>query len=85
MEANLLPVTKLIALGLFAKCLGQVDLPPAPRNTACLIPSAPSALRSPPASLVAGIPRFFGKVNGSLCFGYFESGVYLLKKQVYTS
>ena len=29
-EANLLPVTKFIASGLFTKCLGQVDLPGAP-------------------------------------------------------
>ena len=28
--ANLLPVTKFIGIGLFIKCLGQVDLPDAP-------------------------------------------------------
>mgnify|MGYP003298346943 CR=1 FL=1 len=54
--ANLLPVTKFIARALFTKCLGQVDLPPAPRNTACLMPSASAALHSQTASLVAGIP-----------------------------
>ena len=31
--ANLLPVTKFIARALFTKCLGQVDLVTAPRNT----------------------------------------------------
>ena len=31
--ANLLPVTKFIARALFTKCLGQVDLPGAPRTS----------------------------------------------------
>ncbi len=31
--ANLLPVTKFIASALFTKCLGQVDLPGAPRTS----------------------------------------------------
>ena len=32
-EANLLPVTKFVSKGVLIKCLGQVDLVTAPRNT----------------------------------------------------
>ena len=32
-EANLLPVTKFVSKGFLIKCLGQVDLVTAPRNT----------------------------------------------------
>ncbi|GAA6410110.1 hypothetical protein K040078D81_42270 [Blautia hominis] len=44
-EANLLPVTKFIASGLFTKCLGQVDLPDAPLY---IVPPIPCCLQPPP-------------------------------------
>ena len=39
--ANLLPVTKFVGNGLLIKCLGQVDLPGAPLDIACLLYTSP--------------------------------------------
>ena len=53
--ANLLPVTKFIARALFTKCLGQVDLVTAPRNTV--------HRQSPPPPVSAMLPHGVGLWN----------------------
>ncbi|GAA6409810.1 hypothetical protein K040078D81_39270 [Blautia hominis] len=58
-EANLLPVTKFVSRGFLIKCLGQVDLLPAPLYI------APTDTR--PAAAPA-YPGFHRRYNGMLKF-----------------
>ena len=58
--ANLLPITKFIGMGLFIKCLGQVDLRDAPlrHRTPCLrVRTSRPSYHFPGVGLAAGMWR----------------------------
>lgn len=58
--ANLLPITKFIGMGLFIKCLGQVDLRDAPlrHRTPCLrVRTSRPSYHFPGGGLAAGMWR----------------------------